>query len=226
MPAETPLFSRLAAAYVRGSLGPAAGAAETPLDSLSADQRAALIALGMARGLRLHRFKRTRGPFRVQAVLAMLRGIEPSDLLDIYSGRGSFLWPLLDAMPALPVTATDPQAPRVAEIQRVADGGLVTLSAARVDATDLPFADRSFDVVTMLEVLARIPDAAAALSSAMRVARRFVIVSVPSPADEAPEHRHQLSAAQLAELLRAHGAARVNIEYVPGHIVALAKVAP
>lgn len=226
MRAETPLFSRLAAAYVRGSLGDAAGAAATPLDSLSADQRAALIALGKARGLRMQRFKRTKGPFHVQAVIAMLRGLEPSDLLDIGSGRGAFLWPLLDAMPALPVTATDPQARRVADIRRVAEGGVLTLSAAQAEATGLPFADRSFDLVTMLEVLERIPDTAAALRSVLRVARRFAIISAPARADETPEHAHQFSAAQLTELLRAHGAVRVHIEYVPGYTLALAKIGP
>lgn len=224
MPVETLLFSRLAAAYVRGCLGDVAGASATPLDSLSADQRAALIALGRAHALRLQRFKRTRGPFRVQAVIAMLRGVEPTDLLDVGSGRGAFLWPLLDAMPALPVTASDPQAQRVAEIRRVAEGGVLTLSAAHAHAVDLPFADRSFDVVTMLEVLERIPDTAAALRSLMRVARRFVIISVPSRADDDAEPLHLFSAAQLTELLHAHGAARVSVEFVPGHIIALARV--
>ncbi|MBX0326745.1 class I SAM-dependent methyltransferase [Oscillochloris sp. ZM17-4] len=226
MAAETPLFTRIAAAYVRGSLGDAAGAREAPLDSLSADQRAALITLGQSRGLRMHRFKRTPGRARVQAVLSILRGLVPSDLLDIGSGRGTFLWPLLDAMPALPVTATDTLAQRVADIQRVADGGILTLSAARADVTDLPFADGSFDVVTALEVLDRIPDTALALRSALRVARRFAIISVSSRADETSAHIHRFSAPQLAELLRAHGAARVSVEHVPGHIIAVAKVAP
>ncbi|NNJ09300.1 class I SAM-dependent methyltransferase [Chloroflexales bacterium ZM16-3] len=225
MSAETPLFTRLAAAYVRGSLGDDAGSQESPLDSLSADQRAALVTLGLARGLRLHRFKRTTGIARVQAVLGLLREIGPAELLDIGSGRGAFLWPLLDAMPWLPVTATDAMANRVSEIQRVADGGILTLNAARADATDLPFAEHSFDVVTMLDVLEHIADTAAALRSTLRVARRFAILSVPShKKDDSPAHLHVFSAPQLTDLLRAHGATRVSIERVPGHIIAVAKV--
>jgi ubiquinone/menaquinone biosynthesis C-methylase UbiE len=163
------------------------------------------------------------GLARVQVVLGILRGIGPAELLDIGSGRGAFLWPLLDAMPELPVTASDTLAQRVADIQRVADGGVLTLAAARADATKLPFADGSFDVVTMLEVLEHIPDTAAALRSALRVARRFVVISVPSRPDTPPDHTHLLSAPRLSELLRAHGAARVSIEHVPGHLIAVAK---
>jgi hypothetical protein len=224
MTAETPLFTRLAAAYVRGALGDAAGIREAPLDSLSADQRRALIALGLSSGLRLHRFKRTTGLPRVQAVLGILRGIVPAELLDIGSGRRAFLWPLLDAMPDLPVTATDALAQRAADIRRVAEGGLLTLSVAQADAANLPFADGSFDVVTMLDGLGRCPDLAAALRSTLRVARRFAIVSTPEGKGESPEPA-RLSAPGLSDLLRAEGAARVSVERVPGHIIAVAKVA-
>ncbi len=232
MTTDTPLFERLAAAYVRGALGAepelAGGAAllAAPLDALADTELAALIQLGHIRGLRLHRFKRTMGLPRVHAVLGILRGIGPSELLDIGSGRGAFLWPLLDAMPWLPVTAADVLDHRVVDIERVAAGGVATLTAARADVTDLPFADHSFDVVTMLEVLEHIPDTVAALRSALRVARRFVILSVPSRPDDNPEHIHLFSATQLTALLREHGAARVSVEQVPGHLIAVAKVGP
>ncbi|NTV63011.1 MAG: class I SAM-dependent methyltransferase, partial [Oscillochloris sp.] len=204
MSAETPLFTRLAAAYVRGALRTDVGASEAPLDSLSADQREALIALGRARGLRLQRFKRTAGPPRVQAVLNMLRTLDPAELLHIGSGRGTFLWPLLDAMPRLPVTAVTPLAQRVAEIQRVVDGGVATLSVTRADLDNLPFADASFDAVTLLEVLGQVNDSAAVLRSVLRVAQRFVIISVSTRVDD--ENPGPIySEPQLSDLLRAQG---------------------
>jgi len=227
---ETPLFEQLAAAYVRGALrseSELAGGSElltAPLDTLGNVDLAAIVQLGHARGLRLHRFKRTMGLSRVHAVLGILRGIGPSEILDIGSGRGAFLWPLLDAMPWLPVTAADVLDHRVVDLERVAAGGVTTLTAARADVTDLPFPDRSFDVVTMLEVLEHIPDTAAALHSVLRVARRFVILSVPSRPDDNPEHIHLFSATQLTALLREQGAMRVSIERVPGHLIAVAKV--
>ena len=165
------------------------------------------------------------GLARVQAVLGVLRGVGPAELLDIGSGRGAFLWPLLDAMPWLPVTATDILPHRVADLRRVADGGVAGLTPCQADVAELPFAPRSFDAVTMLEVLEHIPDTAAALRSALRAARRFAVLSVPSRPDDNPEHIHLFSAARLAALLREHGAARVTVEQVPGHLIAVARVA-
>src|ERR1700733_13410363 len=44
---------------------------------------------------------------RVQRVLGSLRRLAPDNLLDIGSGRGTFLWPLLAAFLQLPVTSVD-----------------------------------------------------------------------------------------------------------------------
>lgn len=226
----TPLYTRLAAAYVRGRMIGSALAAARPdlfdpaLDALTPEDLQALVALGAAEGLRLHRFKRTMGLARVGRVLGILRGVAPAELLDIGSGRGAFLWPLLDSMPHLPVTAVDTLDHRVEGLRAVAGGGVANLHAQRADATRLPFADRAFDAVTMLEVLEHIPDTAAALAEALRVARRFVILSVPSHPDNNPEHIHLFGAGQLEELLLRHGAARASFERVPGHLIAIARV--
>ncbi|HEX8034684.1 MAG TPA: class I SAM-dependent methyltransferase, partial [Ktedonobacterales bacterium] len=187
--ATPPYYQRLAAAYVRGTLGHAAtftglDAATSdlfaaPLDDLSTDQLQAIIQAGLDSGMRLHRFKRTMGLPRVSKVLGILRGLQPDTLLDIGSGRGAFLWPLLDAFPNLRVTCADILDHRVAGIQAVHDGGVATLAAVRADATALPLADESFDVVTLLEVLEHIPDTRRALAEVCRVAKRFVVLSVP-----------------------------------------------
>ncbi|MCU0491160.1 MAG: class I SAM-dependent methyltransferase [Chloroflexaceae bacterium] len=226
---ETPLFLRLAAAFVRGKLAHAdVASAEAalftlPLDALDAAQQQALVALGQAHELRLHRFKRTMGLARVARVLGTLRGLGPANLLDVGSGRGAFLWPLLDAFPWLPVTAVDLLPHRVADMQAVAAGGVATLQAHQADVTALPFDDGAFEVVTMLEVLEHIPDTAAALRESLRVAGRFLLLSVPSKADDNPEHIHLFDAARLERLVQQAGAARVTCEYVPGHMIAIAR---
>lgn len=50
------------------------------------------------------------------------------------------------------------------------------------DATDLPFADESFDAVTMFDVLEHIPDHKSAIAEAFRVLRPngFLLVSTPN----------------------------------------------
>lgn len=227
---DTPLYSRIAAAYVRGKLGHQAGTepalVDRPLETLDETQLMEIIQRGRAHALRLHRFKRTMGLARVAKVLGILKGIAPAELLDIGSGRGAFLWPLLDAFPCLPITALDRLEYRVADLQAVYDGGIVTLAAVQGDATRPPFEDGQFDVVTLLEVLEHIPDTAAALAEACRVARRFVVLSVPSKPDTNPEHIHLFGAAQLEALLLQAGAARVSIDNVPGHLIGVARTAP
>jgi ubiquinone/menaquinone biosynthesis C-methylase UbiE len=224
MPEESPLYSYLAAAYVRGKLAQTPAIAALPLGALRETDVQALLQLGREAGLRLHRFKRSMALARVTKVLGVLRGIGPADLLDIGSGRGVFLWPFLDAFPGLPVTALDRLEYRVADLRAVHAGGVESLTAIHGDVTALTFEDGSFDVVTLLEVLEHVPDPPRALAQVCRVARRFVVLSVPSQPDSNPEHIHLFSAATLEPLLRAAGAARVTFDYVPGHLIAVAKV--
>ncbi|MFL6263842.1 MAG: hypothetical protein ACJ76Y_29470 [Thermoanaerobaculia bacterium] len=73
MQEEPPLYSRLAAAYVRGKLTP--GPEAPPLDALGEAELQEIIRLGREEGLRLHRFKRTLELARVSRVLkGMARG--------------------------------------------------------------------------------------------------------------------------------------------------------
>lgn len=221
-------FDRLAAAFVRGKLSadlpPEAlrPLFDRPLDELHEEELHALIQLGEASGLRLHKFKRTMGLARVSKVLGILKGLQPQTLLDIGSGRGAFLWPLLEAFPMLPVTSVDILAHRVEDILAVKRGGIEQLEARQGDATKLPFPDAHFDVVTLLEVLEHIPDTKKALAEVCRVAQRAVVLSVPSKEDDNPEHIHLFDTDTLTTLLQQAGAARVNISHVLNHRIVVA----
>lgn len=208
------LYDDLAAAYVRGSLPDGGTRAEGE----------ALLARGRAAGLKLHRFKRTMELPRVRAVLGALRGIGPSSLLDIGTGRGAFLWPLLDAFPELPVTAVEPDVRRYGHLEAVRRGGIERLTVLAEDACKLPFADGAFDVVTALEVLEHQMGPAPLARETVRLAARFVIASVPSKPDDNPEHVQLFTGTSLSRLLTDAGAAAVRVDYVLNHIIAVARV--
>ncbi|MBO0794797.1 MAG: class I SAM-dependent methyltransferase [Ktedonobacteraceae bacterium] len=227
MSTQIEYFERLVAAFIRGRL-PLDQRHVTlfnkPLDELSAAEAQVLIQLAQVQELRIHRFKRTMELPRVRKVLGILRGLQPRNLLDIGSGRGAFLWPLLDSFPSLPVTCVDMLDYRIADLQAVQRGGIVQLSALQADVTALPFGERTFDVVTMLEVLEHVPDTRRALAEICRVASRFVILSVPSKEDDNPEHIHLFDQRRLRSLLEEQGIRRVSFDYVPNHMIVVARI--
>lgn len=211
-PMEIPnhYFIELATAFVRGRFG-------DPTATIEDGRRA---------GLRLNKFKNDSILPRVRRVIGILRGLAPESLLDVGSGRGTFLWALLDAFPDLPVTSIDVSEQRVADLKAVATGGVARLTAIEMDAQEMSFASKSFDVVTLLEVLEHMPNPNAALRSAVAVARRFVVLSVPSVPDDNPEHLHLFSPEQLSAMAAEAGACRVAIEHVLNHRIAILRVQP
>jgi ubiquinone/menaquinone biosynthesis C-methylase UbiE len=212
-------FEQLAAAYVRGMVP----------DQARGRSDADLLAVGRSAGLKLHRFKRTMDLPRVRAVLGVLRALNPSRLLDVGTGRGVFLWPLLDAFPDLEVTAVEHDERRRGHLEAVRRGGLQRLHVIGADACRVPFVDDAFDVVTALEVLEHQTDPFPLAREVLRLAARFVVVSVPSKPDENPEHVQLFTAATLEALLRQAGAAKVQkvqINYVLNHIIAVVRVLP
>lgn len=206
-------FTDLAAAFVRGKIGGA--------DDLSPEE---LIRLGKARGLRLHKFKRQAELPRVRRVLGLLQGLAPASLLDIGSGRGAFLWPLLDLFPHLEVIALDHNPARVADIDAVRRGGRGTLHSLLADAAAICLADDCVDVVAALEVLEHLPQPALAAAEAVRVARKFIIASVPSKEDDNPEHIQLFNHESFEAMWLAVGARGVSIQYVLNHMIAVVKV--
>ncbi len=145
-------------------------------------------------------------------------------MLEVGCGRGTFLWPLLDTFRSLPVTAVDRDDSHVATVRTAARGGVECLKGTRNDAAHLPFADGSFDVVTLLEVVEHVPEAMRALAEAVRVARRYVIVSVPAREEGNPQHTHLFTSERLTEMLKLAGATRVTVDSVPDHLILIGRV--
>ena len=179
-------------------------------------------AAGKAVGLKVHYFKRSEILPRVRLALGFLRGIEFESLLDVGSGRGAFLWPFLDEFPGKETHVVDLLPHRVAIHRAVAAGGAYNLHVHEGDMRSLALPDKFVDVVTMLEVLEHIPDVAGAIRNALRMARKYIVVTVPSQKDDNPEHIHLLDKERLCELFGAARCSRLHFSGVNGHLFMVA----
>lgn len=220
-----------AAAYVRGyakrkSPDMLAGPlVEKPLAELTDEEAAAIIQAGSEAGLRMYHFKKKELLPRVRAVIGMLKGFQPESLLDVGSGRGVFLLPFLKDFPWVPMTSVDLLPHRVEMLQCLAEGGVENLTALQRDICAWEMGADAFDAVTMLEVLEHIPDVQSAVNAAVRLARRYVVVSVPSKPDDNPEHIHLLTKDVLTELFGNAGCDRLHFSGVNGHLIMAANMA-
>lgn len=192
-------------------------------------------------GATLARFKRTIELPRVRKVTSILRAIRPESLLDIGSGRGVSLWPILDLSHemawqagiydemgyAFDVFAGDISERHARSLRAVSDGspgGFI--QAECIDARKLPYEDDFVDVVTILEVLEHMKTwdcVRDACSEALRVADRFVIASVPSKSDDNPDHHRLFTPHLLAQSFMEVGAQKAKTEHVLNHIIVLVK---
>jgi ubiquinone/menaquinone biosynthesis C-methylase UbiE len=110
-------------------------------------------------------------------IVAEVVALSPQTFLDAGCGEGFVARQLIDAVPGIELTGCD-----------VSDVALEIATDANPEGrfvvgslTDLPFPDRSFDVVGCFEVLEHLPGdlPRRALSELARVARRAAVLSVP-----------------------------------------------
>ena len=175
-----------------------------------------------------HYFKVKEDLPRVLAVLGFLHGIIPAgqclSLLDVGSGRGVFLFPLLRDFPSLEVTSIDILPHRAELLHCLHDGGITNLHPVMEDICSYNAPDKSFDVVTMLEVMEHIPETEAVVRNAVRLAKNYIVVSVPSKPDDNPEHIHLFSNEDLKSLFLKHGCKKVKFMSVTNHRIMVAQL--
>lgn len=210
---HAPIYEHACASFCRGRLS-----------LLGTTSDAEAVAAGRAAGLRLHRFKRARVLPRVQRILSTLRGLQPRSVLDVGTGRGVMLWPLLEAFPHLPVTCIDARIDRVDDLRSVGAGGIDSLHAEHSRIEDLKRSSQRYDVVIASEVLEHVVDAREAAAALLSVAERFVIVTVPSQPDDNPEHVRLFSVESLRQLWLEVGASKVAVDGIAGHWFAVITV--
>lgn len=198
---------------------------EMPLEVLTDEELSAIVRAGEEAAQKLYPFKKGKTELpRVRQVMGFLHGVEFDSLLDVGSGRGVFLLPFMEEFPTVQVTALDLLEKRVTFLQELSAGGYHQLTACRKDICYQPFGEDSFDVVTLLEVLEHIPEAERAVAAAVKMARRYVVVSVPSKPDDNPEHIHLLTKDVLTKFFADAGCRKLHFGGVNGHLILVATV--
>jgi len=193
---------------------------EKPLSSLSQQELSEILELGQQTGQKLYPFKAEKEDLpRVRRVLGFLKATGLTSLLDVGSGRGVFLLPFLEAFPWVEVTAVELQEKWVTFLQELSLGGYENLTAVQADFCGGALPENCADVVTMLEVLEHMPRPELAVQAAVKAARGYVVVSVPSKEDDNPEHIHLLTKEKLTKLFQAAGCTRLHFDGVNGHLI-------
>ena len=197
----------------------------TELNDLSEDELCAIVEAGQKAELKLYPFK-SGTPIlpRVRRAMGFLHSLPFESLLDVGSGRGVFLIPFMKEFPWVSVTSLDLLEKRVTFLNELSAGGFSQMHAEKKNICDRPFPDKSFDVVTMLEVLEHIPQVESAIEAAVRMAKRYVVVTVPSKPDDNPEHIHLLTKEKLTEMFEKAGCTRLHFDGVEGHLFMVAAV--
>ena len=214
-------YLRLAVAYIRGELPELADQYPETLSSLEQEVLEKIFYIGKDKGLKVHRFKKTMPLPRISKSIGILLGIQPSNLLDIGTGRGVFLIPLLEAIPALAITCIDLLDHRIATLESLKKGGIGNITRLKMNTTKLSFEAEQFDMVTALEVLEHIEQLEQAIGEICRVARRHILFSVPSKEDDNPEHIHLLTLERLQPLFSQNGFGRIKASSVHNHLLGL-----
>ena len=197
----------------------------TELNDLSEDELCFIVEAGQNAELKLYPFK-SGTPIlpRVRRTIGFLHSLQFESLLDVGSGRGVFLIPFMKEFPWVSVTSLDLLDKRVTFLNELSAGGFSQMHAEKKNICDRPFPDKSFDVVTMLEVLEHIPQVESAIEAAVRMAKQYVVVSVPSKPDDNPEHIHLLTKEKLTEMFERAGCTRLHFDGVEGHLFMVAAV--
>lgn len=194
-------------------------------DELTEAEQIGTVRAGQEAGLKLYPFKNgTQILPRVRRTMGFLHSVPFESLLDVGSGRGVFLIPFLKGFSHVRVTSLDLLEKRVNFLNELADGGFPQLHAERNDICTQPFPEKSFDIVTLLEVMEHIPEVEKAAAAAVRMAKRFIVLTVPSKPDNNPEHIHLLTKEKLTRMFEDAGCSRLHFDGVEGHLFMIGMV--
>ncbi|TAE00058.1 MAG: class I SAM-dependent methyltransferase [Bacteroidetes bacterium] len=224
MPIFAPhLHQRLAAAFVRGTITDMNELFNKVLFELKDQQINELIEIGQRHGLKLSVFYNAQELNLYAKVIQLLKNIQPDNLLDLGSGRGTFVWQFLDNFPFISLTVVENQSRFVQNLQAVYKGGFGHLKIIPNKLTDLAVLQYfEFDVVTAIQVIEYLPDYQSFLKDICRLAKRFIVLTVAKN-NSNPNCVHQFDEDEIRNMFGKLDIFQLKIESIPNYWIIIAR---
>lgn len=171
---------------------------------------------------KLHCFKNINDPplERVQKLIKLLNGLDVQTVVDFGTQRGALLWPLMHAYPHYDYIAIDLDDDVVKYLNNVVDGGIKNLSVMKGDITKLNIDDNSADIVIASEILEHLKNPELAAMEAIRIAKKYIYITVPLKKDDNPEHINLFTSDSLTKLFVNNKVKNIKISYLFNNIIA------
>ena len=166
---------------------------------------------------KLYRFKQTdlQTLPRVKEIIGILKSLQYdiSSIVDFGSQRGALLFPLLDLFPNLNFTAVDLDSNIIQFLKQLESNSEYNLKVIQADITKpiQGVSDKSVDVVLASEILEHLEYPEMAIKEAMRIAKQYIIITVPSKPDDNPEHIQYFTLEDIKKLFDEYNISSINI---------------
>ena len=177
---------------------------------------------------KLHCFKNINNPCleRVNKLIGFMKTVyDASTVVDFGTQRGALLWPIMNAFPHIQYVAIDIDLDIINYLNCVRVGGANNLTILNSDITkNIPLNDSSADIVVASEILEHLSNPQLAANEAIRLASKYIYVTVPLKPDNNPEHIQLFTKESLTELFIHPKVSSINISYLPKQIVAIIEI--
>jgi ubiquinone/menaquinone biosynthesis C-methylase UbiE len=223
-------YNQLSAALVRGALIDKEIAKHRKalfskkLEDLLTDEISELIQLGLEKNVNLNPLRKTIEAPQVTRVMAMLRGIQPDNMLDVNNGDTVFLWRVLDEFRFLPILSACIKDDAINDIAYVHKGGLTNLkgkTATLTEFTGIP--SEQFDVTTLIDILHfPLPEFDTILKEICRVTKRYIIISVLGP-KKGENEKNFFSEADFRDAFKRRDIHNLYVERINGAMIIMGR---
>lgn len=167
---------------------------------------------------KLYRFKRNDLILlpRVKEIIGILRSLQYDiqSVVDFGSRRGALLFPLLDNFPALQFIGVDIDTEVYKTLEPLSkDNQYFQFKMIKGDITQPinEIADKSIDVVIASEILEHLTEPFKAILEAVRIATKYIIITVPAKPDDNPQHTQYFRIDDMLQLLEKAGLKSVKV---------------